>query len=81
MNDKLQRAFRQLLISLGPYIVLGIAAACIIGLFILSYYVLVWGILFGFFLWLVTLIKRNLFSGKPPAKKTRGRIIDHDKNR
>ena len=78
MNDKLQRIFRQLLINIGPYIILGIAIACIMGLFILSYYMLLWGLMIGFILWLCALFKRYFLSEQPPAKKNKGRIIDHD---
>lgn len=80
MNDKLQRIFRQALIALGPCIMLGVVIACIVGLFILSYYVLLWGIMIGFILWLYSLAKRFLFPKKTTIKKTKGRIIEHDKN-
>lgn len=79
MNDKLQRIFRQLLINIVPFIVLGIAIACILGLFILSYYVLIWGLMIGFILWLCAQIKRYFLSTQPPTKKHKGRIIEHDK--
>ena len=62
MNDKLQRAFGQALIALGPFIILGIVIACAVGLFILSYYVLLWGLMIGVTLWGFSLIKRYLFS-------------------
>ncbi len=81
MNDKLQRVFGQLLIAIGPYIVLGIAVSCIIGLFIISWYLIVWGLMIGIILWLCALIKRSLFSEKQPITKTKGRIIDHDKQK
>lgn len=81
MNDKIQQIFRQLTSTLGPFIVLGIAVACIIGLFILSWYLLVWGLMIGFMLWVCALIKRYLFSEKLPIKTTKGRIIEHDKQK
>ena len=80
MNDKLPRMFGQALITLVPYIMLGVAIACIIGLFILSYYLLLWGLIIGATLWVFALLKRYLFSEKQAIKKHKGRIIDHDKN-
>ena len=81
MNDRIQHVFRQLLIAIVPYIVIGIAITFIIGLFILSYYLFLWGLIIGFTLWLCALIKRYFFTQKQPkypVKKTKGRIIDHD---
>ncbi len=80
MNDKLQRIFGQALNTLGPFILLGIVIACVIGLFILSYYVFLWGMIIGCILWVFNLIKRSLSTNNTTEKKTEGRIIDHDKN-
>ncbi len=80
MNNKLRDICKQALINLGPYFLLGIFITCVIGLFILSYYVLLGGLLFGFVLWVAAFVKRQLFSKKESMQKTRGRIIDHDKN-
>ena len=79
-HDKLQRIFRQALIALGPFIVLGVVIACVVGLFILSYYVLLWGVVIGFILWVSSLVKHYLFKKKTTPQKTTGRIIDNDKN-
>ena len=80
MNDKFPRTLRQLLISLGPYVTFGIMIACIVGLLILSWYILLWGLMIGFVLWMYTLIKRYLYPEKPQTKNTKGRIIEHDKH-
>ena len=80
MNDRLQRIFGQALNALGPFILLGIVIACAIGLFILSYYVLLWGMMIGFILWVFALIKRALSANNTTIKKSKGRIIDHDEN-
>lgn len=81
MKDKLQRMLQKLLITLGPFIILGIAITCIIGLFILSWYILLWGFMFGFFLWAYARIRRFLFQKKSSQTKHKGRVIDHEKNR
>lgn len=80
MNDKLRHVLGRALFALGPYIMIGVIIACVIGLFILSYYILLWGFLIGFILWAYALIKHYLFS-KQPVKKTKGRIIDHEKHK
>ncbi len=80
MIDKLQRIFKPLLMTLAPFIMLGIVIACFIGLFIISWYILIWGLMIGFFLWLIALAKRYLFTQKSPAGKHKGRVIDHDKD-
>lgn len=80
MNDRLPGSFRQLFLKLGPSILLGIAIAFAIGLIILFYYVVLWGIFIGLILWIGGLIKRYFFPTKIIEKKTTGRIIDYDKN-
>lgn len=77
MNDKLRRILGQVMIAFGPYILFGIIITCAIGLFILSWYVLLWGMIIGFLLWLYALIKRYFF---PKKTSTKGRIIEHDKD-
>lgn len=76
MNKKLQQLLEQII----PFIILGIAIAFAIGLFVMFSYVLVWGILIGGVFWLISLVK-NFFAPKkkhPSSKK--GRIIEHDDN-
>ncbi len=80
MIDKLQRIFKPLLITLPPFIMLGIVIACFIGLIIISWYILIWGFMIGFVLWLIALAQRYLFSEKSPAGNHKGRVIDHDKD-
>lgn len=80
MNDRLPRSFGQLFLKIGPCILLGIAIAFAIGLIILFYYVVLWGIFIGLVLWLAGLIRRYLFPQKPLDKEPTGRIIDYDKN-
>lgn len=81
MICKLQRFFQQLLLTLGPFILLGIAIAFIIGVFILSWYILLLGLTIGFCLWLYTLVKRYFFQKRSLQKNHKGRVIDHDKNK
>ncbi len=84
MNHNLQRVFRQLILRISPFLILGIAIAFGIGLLILFYYVLLWGIAIGCFLWLISLVKRRFrkdtfvetIQKKPHTHKPRGRIID-----
>ena len=81
MNDKLQFIFRQLLITLGPFIMIGITIAFIIGLIILSWYVLLWGLMIGLFLWACAFVKRYFFAVRPSETKHKGQIIDHEKQK
>ena len=81
MNDKLQSIFKQALIALGPYIILGIIITCAIALLILSYYVLLWGVLIGFVLWTFALLRRQFSSTQNINKNNKGRVIDHDNNK
>jgi len=75
MNNK----FKQMLEQLPTFIVLGIAIAIIIGLFIMLSYVLVWGLLLGAIIWLVVMIKNYFFPPTSQDKHT-GRIIEHDED-
>jgi TRAP-type C4-dicarboxylate transport system permease small subunit len=72
MNEKLQR----LLENIVPFLMLGIAIALIIGLFIMLSYVLIWGLLIGGILWAISFIKNYFFPRHQPAK-TKGRVIEH----
>lgn len=78
MKDKLPNLFEQLIFMILPYIVAGIVIACTIGLFILFYYVVIWGIVIGAMLWLIAFIRRQFFKKSVPIRK--GRVIDHEKN-
>ncbi len=73
MNKTLQQIFQPLI----PFIILGVAIAFIIGLFIMLSYVLVWGVLLGAIIWLAALLKNYLFPTHTPDK-SEGRIIEHD---
>ena len=74
MDDKLQRLFQQLI----PFIVVGIGIALAIGLLIMFSYALMWGILIGFIIWLIALIKQTLFPSKNNTQNDDGRIIEHE---
>lgn len=73
MNNK----FKQMLELLPTFIILGIAIAMVIGLFIMLSYVLVWGLLLGAIIWLVVMIKNYFFPQSSQDKKA-GRVIEHD---
>ncbi|MFA5960206.1 MAG: hypothetical protein WC785_06790 [Tatlockia sp.] len=77
MNDKLQKSLE----GLVPYLMLGIAIALVIGLFIMFSYVVVWGLLIGALLWLVSVVRTYLFPVKPTQvelKRRKGRVIEHE---
>lgn len=80
MNDKLRRIFGQGLITFIPFIVLGTLIACMVGLFVLSWYLLLSGFIIGSFLWLVAWLRRFFLKKKPITHSQKGRIIDHDTN-
>ena len=71
MDNKLQTFFEQLI----PFIILGIAIALVVGLFIMLSYVLVWGLIIGGVIWLVAMIKNYFYKAKTSDK---GRVIEHD---
>jgi len=73
MNNKLQ----QLLETIVPFLVLGVAIALFVGLLFMFSYVLVWGLLIGGILWLIAFVKQYLFPSEVPTK-TQGRVIEHD---
>ena len=81
MSHSFSRIIRQALQGIGPCLLLGVAIACTICLFILFSYILLWGILIGIMLWLIALVRRSFFSKKAPFKHQPGRVIDHEKNR
>lgn len=65
---------------LFPYLILGIVIALLIGIGILLSYVLVWGVVIGAILWLITRIKAH-FSPEEnlPTQHThkKGRTFEH----
>lgn len=80
MNHSFSHMARQALQGIGPCLLLGVAIACTIGLFIVFSYVLLWGMLIGMILWVSALIRQALFSKKKPNKNQPGRVIDHEKD-
>ncbi|MDP1602165.1 MAG: hypothetical protein Q8M03_02785 [Legionella sp.] len=73
MNNK----FQQMLQTLIPFLLIGVALSLIVGLVIMFSYVLLWGILIGGVLWIISVIKNFLFPTKA-LTKTEGRIIEHN---
>ena len=80
MNNKFQMP--KIFETIVPFIIAGMAIALLIGLLFMFSYVLVWGLIIGGMLWIISLIKQFLF---PPTsthaeiiKKSKGRIIEHD---
>jgi hypothetical protein len=70
--------FKQMLEQLPTFIILGIAIALIVGVFVMLSYVVVWGLLLGGIIWLVVVIKNYLFPVISSNKHEKGRIIEHD---
>ena len=73
MNDKIQ----QYLENLAPFLVLGVAIALFVGFLFMFSYILIWGVIIGGMLWLITIAKSYFFP-EEPNKKDNGRIIEHD---
>ena len=79
MSNKIQ--LPKIFENLVPFIIAGIAIALFIGLLFMFSYVVVWGLIIGGVLWLLSLVKELIFpsSKKTPIdKKNQGRIIEHD---
>ena len=79
MNNKFQ--LPKIFETLAPFIIAGIAIALFIGILCVFSYVLIWGLMIGGALWLISVIKDIIFpkTTKPPvSKKNSGRIIEHD---
>ena len=76
MNKKLQDIFEPIF----PFIVLGIAIALLIGVFIMLSYVVLWGIVLGVIVWLAVSIKHYFFPPKKTLVKHKGQIIEHEKD-
>ncbi len=71
MSDRLQSILERLI----PFLIIGIALALLLGLFILLSYVFVWGLLLGGLLWAANEIKTYFSSSRKPKQ---GRVIEHD---
>ncbi len=80
MNDKFSPG--KIFENLVPFLIAGVAIALFFGLLFMFSYVLVWGLLIGGILWLITTIKQYLFPSSSTKteviKKSQGRIIEHD---
>lgn len=67
--------------KLTPFLILGLFFTITLGLLAMLSYLLIWGLVVGFTVWVITLIKKSLFSptkiktNSPPKKE--GRIIEH----
>lgn len=72
--------FQKIIEQITPFLLLGIGIAFAIGMLILFFYVLVWGILIGGIIWLAYFIKNYFFPANKPKTRTKGRIIEHDDN-
>ncbi|WP_058533387.1 hypothetical protein [Legionella saoudiensis] len=79
MNNKFQ--VPKIFETLIPFIIAGIAIALFIGLLFMFSYVVIWGLIIGGALWLISVVKELLFPSPKKTtiiKKTQGRIIEHD---
>jgi hypothetical protein len=74
MNDKMKSAMQALI----PFLLIGMAIALLLGLLFMFSYVLVWGLIIGGVLWLVTVIKNFFFPSKQITTARSGRVIDHN---
>lgn len=63
---------------LPAFLLLGVAVASMIGLFIVFAYVLLWGIILGGLLWVSSLIRQYFLSKSRSHTKKQGRIINYD---
>lgn len=76
MSQPLKHFFQQL----PPFILIGIAIALAVGIFIVFSYVLVWGLVIGGILWGInSLVQYFQRQTQPEPRRTKGRVIDHDK--
>lgn len=73
MNSRLQQALQNLV----PFVILGILVAFLIGLIFMFSYILVWGLVIGGILWIISFLKQFFLPSKA-VKKQEGRIIDHN---
>lgn len=75
------RSLKHLFQQMPRFILLGIAIAFVIGIFILFSYVFVWGLMIGGILWGIHTISQyaRTFTQNKKQKPAKGRIIEHDK--
>jgi hypothetical protein len=59
-----------------PYVILGVAIALVIGLFIMLSHVFLWGLLLGAILWIGITIKNYVLPSTTSTDK-KGRVIEH----
>lgn len=67
--------------TLIPFIIAGTAIALFIGLLFMFSYVIIWGLLIGGILWIVSVVKALVFPSTKNTSiptKSKGRIIEHD---
>ncbi|PWY57551.1 hypothetical protein DGG96_00165 [Legionella qingyii] len=80
MNDKF--SLGKIFENLVPFLIAGVAIALFFGLLFMFSYVLIWGLIIGGILWIITTIKQYLFPSSPDktevTTKSQGRIIEHD---
>jgi hypothetical protein len=79
MNNKFQ--LPKIFDTLMPFIIAGIAVALFIGLLFMFSYIVIWGLIIGSLLWVISIIKGLIFPSTPKSivtKKDQGRIIEHD---
>ena len=67
--------------KLTPFLILGLFFTITLGLLAMLSYLLIWGLVLGFTAWIISLLKKSLFSTSKiktnsPSKKE-GRIIEH----
>lgn len=73
MNNKFQ--VPKIFETLIPFIIAGIAIALFIGLLFMFSYVVIWGLIIGGILWLISVVKELIFPSTkkhPLVKKRRG---------
>lgn len=77
MKENLKKGIENII----PFLILGIAIAFLVGIFIMFSYVLFWGLIVGAVLWGFNFLKTLIFperkSSNIPAEK-KGRIIEHE---
>jgi Na+-transporting methylmalonyl-CoA/oxaloacetate decarboxylase gamma subunit len=78
MHHKVTRIFRQLSLTIGPCILLGIAIAVALGVALVFYYLLIWGAVIGAVICLGLVIRRSFFNSHRTTTQTVSRTIDHD---
>lgn len=80
MNEK--SPFGKIFENLVPFLIAGVAIALFFGLLFMFSYVLVWGLIIGGILWVITAIKQYLFPNNSTKteviNKNQGRIIEHE---